>query len=68
VPKPVTPKSKLIDLLPSLAAALAALVLYLLQAPSVSGDKDSSELTLVLAMGGAVGAVDSGGSPAKGGV
>ncbi|MGC4117313.1 MAG: DUF2723 domain-containing protein [Myxococcales bacterium] len=32
--------------------ALACLVLYLLQVPPVSGDKDGSEFTLVLALGG----------------
>jgi hypothetical protein len=37
----------------SLVPALAALALYLAQAPPVSGDKDGSELTLVLALGGA---------------
>lgn len=37
----------------SLLPAAAALALYLSQAPPVSGDKDGSELTLVLATGGA---------------
>jgi hypothetical protein len=38
--------------LPSILLALAAFALYLAQAPPVSGDKDSAEFTLVLALGG----------------
>ncbi|MBI5711281.1 MAG: DUF2723 domain-containing protein [Candidatus Eisenbacteria bacterium] len=36
----------------SAAVALVALVVYLVQTPAVSGDKDSSEFTLVLALNG----------------
>ena len=36
----------------SAAVALAAFVVYLLQSPPVSGDKDSAEFTLVLALNG----------------
>jgi hypothetical protein len=36
----------------SLAVALVALVVYLIQSPPVSGDKDSAEFTLVLALNG----------------
>lgn len=36
----------------SLAIALAALVVYLIQCPPVAGDKDSSEFALVLALNG----------------
>jgi hypothetical protein len=38
--------------LASLAVALAVLAVYLFQAPPVSGDKDSAEFTLVLALNG----------------
>lgn len=37
----------------SLAVALVALAVYLLQCPSVSGDKDSPEFAIVLALNGA---------------
>jgi hypothetical protein len=36
----------------SLAIALSVLVVYLIQCPTVSGDKDSAEFTLVLALNG----------------
>src|SRR5678816_1654196 len=48
-PAAVAPRLSNLD---SVLVGIAALVVYLLFAPPVSGDKDASEFTLVLATGG----------------
>lgn len=52
MPKPPPPPRPLSELAWSALPGLAALVLYLVQTPGVSGDKDGSEFTLALALGG----------------
>jgi hypothetical protein len=50
--EPVLAPGRAVPLFWSALPALVALAVYLLQAPPVSGDKDASEFTLVLALNG----------------